>query len=28
VPLDGSELDAKVETLSLEHTLQVCHHAD
>ncbi len=28
VPLDGSELDAKVETLSVERTLRVCQHAD
>ena len=28
VPLDGSELDAKGETLSLERPLQVCIEAD
>ena len=28
VPLDGSELDAKVETLSMERTLQECLHTD
>jgi len=28
VPLDGSEPDAKVETLSMERTLHVCFEAD
>jgi len=28
LPLDGSEPDAKIETLSSERTLQVCLEAD